>query len=81
MAREEIDAMVTAIEDHVQVLAQADPNDKAQVYAEIGLRLTYYPEKQLVEAQLQLDLHMCERCVSEGGLEPPCPVKGTSTSS
>ncbi|MFG1879351.1 hypothetical protein ACGFIV_31375 [Sphaerisporangium sp. NPDC049003] len=62
--------MVTAIEDHVQVLAEADPNDKAQVDAEIGLRLTYYPEKQLVEAQSQPDLHMREGYVSEGGDEP-----------
>ncbi len=74
--------MVTALGDLVVMLHDADPrNDKAEVYARIGLRLTYFPQKHLVEAQVQPGLHMCDWLVSEGGLEPPCPAKGTSTSS
>jgi hypothetical protein len=52
------------------------------VYQNLGLRLTYEPAKQLVRAEAQLDPHKLGiRSVSEGGLEPPRPLKGTSTSS
>lgn len=37
--------MVTAIRDLVRILSEADPNDKAEVYAQIGLSLTYQPQK------------------------------------
>ena len=63
------------------MIVKADPSDKADLYKEIGLQMTYRPQKQLVEARLVTGPHMCDRFVSEGGLEPPCPVKGTSTSS
>ncbi|MEU1734578.1 hypothetical protein [Streptosporangium sp. NPDC020145] len=49
-----------------RVLSETDPNDKAEVHAQIGLRLTYQPQKKLVEARVQPGLHMCERYVSEG---------------
>jgi site-specific DNA recombinase len=81
MTGEEIETMVNALGGLVQVLFEAESNDKAEIYAQLGLRLTYRPQEQLVEAQLQPNLHMCERYVSEGGLEPPCPSLGTSTSS
>lgn len=81
MSKEEIDAVVTALGDLVKVLQEADPVDKADIYPQIGLRLTYRPQKQLVEAQVIPGLHMCKSFVSEGGLEPPCPSLGTSTSS
>jgi hypothetical protein len=60
----------------------AEPQDRADVYQNVGLRLTYEPGKQLVRAEARLDPHKLEiRSVSEGGLEPPRPIKGTSTSS
>ncbi len=43
MGREEIDAMVNAITDLMNVLRHADPADKAELYARLGLRLTYNP--------------------------------------
>ncbi|GAB3129507.1 hypothetical protein [Microbispora hainanensis] len=70
MSKEEIDAVVTALGDLVKVLQEADPVDKADIYSQIGLRLTYRPQKRLVEAQVIPGLHMCKRFVSEGGDEP-----------
>ncbi|GAA2302159.1 hypothetical protein GCM10010149_59370 [Nonomuraea roseoviolacea subsp. roseoviolacea] len=70
MTREEIRAVITALGDLVRVIQEADPLDKAELYAQIGLRLTYRPQKRLVEAQVAPDLHVCKRFVSEGGLEP-----------
>ncbi len=71
MSREEIEAIVTAIGDLMTVLKQADKADKADIYSEIGLRLTYRPQQQIVEAQVNPGTHMCKRFVSEGGLELP----------
>jgi site-specific DNA recombinase len=70
-----------AIGGLVEVIANAESGDKADLYRELGLKLIYRPQKRLVEARVEPGLHMCKRSVSEGGLEPPCPVKGTSTSS
>lgn len=60
------------------VLGRAEPVGEAKVYAE----LTYHPGKRkiLVASKSDQD-HIGEGYVSEGGLEPPCPAKGTSTSS
>jgi hypothetical protein len=43
MSREEITAMVNVIADKMTVLRHADPADKAALYAQLGLRLTYDP--------------------------------------
>ena len=51
-------------------LRDADPADKAELYAQLGLRMTYRPQKRLVEAPVTPSLHMCKGFVSEGGLEP-----------
>jgi site-specific DNA recombinase len=81
LSHEELADLLGRVGDLAQVAAEADPEDKAEAYKELGLKMTYYPQKQLVEARLMPDPHMCKWFVSEGGLEPPCPVKGTSTSS
>jgi DNA invertase Pin-like site-specific DNA recombinase len=73
MSREEITAMVTALSDLAQVLNDADPADKAEIYTQLGLTLTYRPQNRLVEATVRPALNMCKWSVSEGGLEPPCP--------
>ncbi len=70
MTREEMAAIVTALGDLVQVIRDADPADKADLYAQLGLTLTYRPQKRLVEATVTPSLHMCKGFVSEGGLEP-----------
>ena len=37
-------ALVEALKDIVTVLAEADQEDKAELYAELGVNLTYHPE-------------------------------------
>ncbi|GHH75278.1 hypothetical protein GCM10018793_18220 [Streptomyces sulfonofaciens] len=49
--------MIKSLGPICDVLAAADPNDKAEVYQNLGLRLTYEPGKQLVRAKDQLDPH------------------------
>jgi site-specific DNA recombinase len=51
MSREEITALVDELADAVAVLRQADPADKAEVYRQLGVRLTYHPDTQTVSAQ------------------------------
>ncbi len=51
MTREEITNMVNALRDIMNVLAQADPADKAEIYAQMGLTLTYQPEEKKVIAK------------------------------
>ena len=38
--------MTRALGDMVRVLADADPARKAKIYAGLGLRLTYHPDKR-----------------------------------
>jgi site-specific DNA recombinase len=80
--RDDLAEMMHALGGMVQLLGQAEPVRKVRLYAKLGLRLTYHPGKRkvLVGSVSDQDL-IGEPMVSEGGLEPPCPVKGTSTSS
>ena len=43
MSRDEIASVVNALSDALVVLRSADPADKAQIYAGLGLRLIYQP--------------------------------------
>jgi site-specific DNA recombinase len=45
MSREEITSVVSALSDLLTVLRSADPADKAEIYAQLGLRLTYRPDQ------------------------------------
>ena len=40
----QVRALVDALRDIVTVLAEADPQDKADLYEELGVNLTYHPE-------------------------------------
>jgi site-specific DNA recombinase len=80
MSREEIRGLVDALGALLSVLHQADPADMAEVYRQLGLRLTHDHETQTVPAESR-PAPVSVLCVSEGGLEPPRPIKGTSTSS
>lgn len=51
MTREEITSMVNALHDVMNVLAQADPIDKAEIYAQLDLKLIYQPQERKVIAQ------------------------------
>jgi site-specific DNA recombinase len=55
MTKDEIRAVAEAISSARAVLQNADPTDKAAVYAELGLKLTYQPAKQTIRAEANLD--------------------------
>ncbi|MDH3307986.1 MAG: zinc ribbon domain-containing protein, partial [Acidimicrobiia bacterium] len=40
----QVRALVEALRDNVTVLSEADPADKAELYGELGVDLTYHPE-------------------------------------
>jgi hypothetical protein len=48
MSRDEVPDLVHALGDIVVALAEADPAEKAEVYRQLGLRLTYHPDTQTV---------------------------------
>ena len=48
LTAEDIAAMVSSITDIIALLASADPADKAELYAQLGLRLTYNPGQRTV---------------------------------
>jgi site-specific DNA recombinase len=53
MSEEEITAIVDKFAELAQVLRDADPNDKAEIFRQLGLKLTYHPGRQLVKAQVE----------------------------
>jgi site-specific DNA recombinase len=75
LSRDDIAAIVAAFADLAQVVREADPADKADLYAQLKLTLTYQPGERLVEATVKPRLDMRKGLVSEGGLEPPCPLR------
>jgi len=62
---------IAAFADLPQVVREADPADKAELYAQLNLTLTYQPDQRLAEATVKPGLDMRKGFVSEGGLEPP----------
>jgi site-specific DNA recombinase len=74
MAPDDIAAIVTALGDLARVVHDADAADKAEIYAQLGLTLTYQPGRRLVEATIQPGLNMRKGFVSEGvHTNPPDP--------
>jgi hypothetical protein len=69
MNRDEISTVLTELGDLARVVVQAEAADKAKLYRELGLKLTYRPQKQLVEAKVTPDRDMCKRLVSEGRVD------------
>ena len=53
MTADEINTLVEAMAGIATVLRQADPADKAEVYRQLGIRLTYHPEQRKVRVQAQ----------------------------
>jgi site-specific DNA recombinase len=53
MTEAEIKAIVEKLADIAQVLADADPDDKAEIFRQLGLKLTYQPSRQVVEAEIR----------------------------
>ncbi len=69
MTEAEIKAIVDKFADIAAVLHDADPDDKAEVFRQLGLRLTYHPGRQLVEAEVEIPQHWQSDSV-RGGLGP-----------
>ena len=51
MTREEITSMIKALGDLMTVLSEADPADKAELYGQLGVTLTYDPAARRVKAE------------------------------
>ena len=43
----EIKTLVRQLKDSVAVLASADPGDKRAIYSELGVNLTYHPDRRI----------------------------------
>jgi len=67
LSRDQIRSLVEAIGSIRGVLARAEPADKAEVYKQLGLRLTYQPRPRIVRAEAYLN-PVGQGFVSEGGL-------------
>ena len=53
MSEAEIRVIVDKLGDLVRVLASADPNDKSEIFRQLGLRPTYHPGRRIVEAKIE----------------------------
>jgi len=53
MSKQQITSLVAQLGDIMATLKCADPADKAEVYAELGLRLTFDPERRVLVAETQ----------------------------
>ena len=54
MSRDEIASIVSTLADVLAVLRDADPADKAEIYTQLGLRLTYQPSGRLVRTEVHI---------------------------
>ncbi len=57
-----------------QVLAEADPKDKAEVYADLGIAVTYDPDQRKVVAEARPS-SVCNRTCRRGDLNPHEPKR------
>ncbi|WP_438490694.1 hypothetical protein [Streptomyces sp. S186] len=52
MTRDEIARLVRSISDPAAAIRQAAPEDKAEIYRQLGLTLTYTPGHHTIHAQI-----------------------------
>ena len=50
MTRQQVADLISAVSDLAATLRGADSETAAEAYRQLGLRLTYYPDKQIVRA-------------------------------
>ena len=67
-------SMIEGLGEMAQVLADADPKDKAEVYSALGIEVTYRPELRIL-AVTSRPLAGVQQSVSEGGIRP-CSAGG-----
>jgi site-specific DNA recombinase len=53
MTEAEIKAIVDKLADIARVLHDADPEDKGEIFRQLGLKLTYHPGQRLVQAEVK----------------------------
>ncbi len=70
MTPDEINTLVTALGSIVTVLRDADPLDKAELYARVGLQLTYQPNQKKIIAEARPSAIMYEGSCRRGDLNP-----------
>ena len=51
MSRDQLAALINGLGNLLDVLASADPRDKAEVYTRLGIRLSYDPSRRVVIAE------------------------------
>ena len=62
-------ALVDGLGGMLAIVRTADPDDRAEVYKELGLRLTYDRESNTVLAETRPTSSMCVESVSEARLD------------
>ncbi len=82
MTASQIKAVILSLKDHVRILAEADPKTKTALYRELGLSMTYDPDRKVVAVEMDVSgspprstgESRVRKSVSERGLEPlrPC---------
>ena len=70
MSRVDITTIVAALGNLARVIRDADPADKAELYTQLKLTLTYQPSQRVVEATPEIGANMPKGFVSEGDLVP-----------
>ena len=70
MSTDEITTLVTALGDLLQVLKDADPADRAEVYSRLGLTLTYHPKGRKMEVEMRPNLGVYVGKCPRGDLNP-----------
>ena len=71
MSRDEIASLIAGLGNYLDVLRQADPQDKAELYTQLNLRLAYRPQEQTVRAEAHPQPALIgEWLVSEERAEP-----------
>lgn len=70
MTADEIESIVTALGSIIKVLRDADPADKAKIYAGVGLHLTYEPGQKKVIAEAAPPAIMYEGSCPRGDSNP-----------
>ena len=70
MTRDEIASLVKALGDVMQVLRDAEPADKAEVYSRLGLTLTCHPEDKRVVAKARQNSIRYVGACPRGDLNP-----------
>jgi site-specific DNA recombinase len=53
MTEAEIRSVVDRLADMARVLQDADPEDKAEIFRQLGLKLTYHPGQRLIQATVE----------------------------